>query len=111
MFCKTCGSLLVLQKTPYGKWLHCPNNHSQPKLQEFNQQEHLLNTKNNQPAKRIAVSDGKNILAVHQHVCKKCGYGLAELIEISCSYTDEDNIYQYKCGKCGAVEQQEGKVK
>jgi ribosomal protein S27AE len=52
-----------------------------------------------------------NYLAVHKHQCKKCGYDRAELIEMSCNYTDEDNIYQMKCGRCGYVEQLEGKVK
>lgn len=88
--------------------MSCSHGHPQPKL---NQEEQILITKNLQPTKRIEVSDGKNILAVHNHICKKCGYELAELLEISCSYTDEDNIYQYKCGKCGHVEQMEGKVK
>ena len=68
MFCKTCGSLLVPKKTSYGKWMTCPQGHSQP---ELNQEEKIITFKNLNPAKKIEVSDGKNILAVHDHKCKK----------------------------------------
>ncbi|HLC71132.1 MAG TPA: hypothetical protein VJI32_03940 [Candidatus Nanoarchaeia archaeon] len=108
MFCKTCGSLLVPEKNLYGAWMKCPNNHPQPTL---NQEENILTLKNENPGKRIEVMDEKNILAVHDHICRKCGYDKAELIEMSCSYSDEDNVYRFKCGKCGCVEQLEGKVK
>lgn len=108
MFCKTCGSLLVPQKTEYGSWMSCPKGHLQP---ELNQERTILNLKNPTPAAPIRVASDENILAVYDHVCKKCGYDKAQLIEISCSYSDEDNIYRFKCGKCGFTEQMEGKVK
>lgn len=107
MFCKTCGSLLVPKNTPYGKWLSCPRGHMQP---ELNQSEVVTVSEKIEPTKRIEVVDDKNVLAVYNHKCKKCGHDKAELIEISCSYTDEDNIYRMKCGRCGFVEQLEGKV-
>lgn len=108
MFCKTCGSLLVPEKNLYASWMKCSQGHAQPTL---NQEENTLKLKNEIRGKRVEVMDGKNILAVHDHLCKKCGYDQAELIEMSCSYSDEDNVYRYKCGKCGCVEQMEGKVK
>lgn len=108
MFCKTCGGLLVPKKTPYGKWMSCPKGHTQPKL---NQENVIIKEENVKQGEMIEVNDGKNILAVHNHPCKKCGHDKAELIERSCAYSDEDNIYQMKCGECGFVEQLEGKVK
>jgi len=108
MFCKTCGSILKPQHTSYGKWLSCPDGHTQEELQNKTQ---TINTKNNTPGQSIEVSDGINILAVHEHTCKRCGYNKAELIEMLASYSDEDNTYRMKCGKCGYVEQLEGKVK
>ncbi len=108
MFCKTCGSLLVSEKNPYGQWMKCPSGHTQPTL---NREEKILRLKNEIPGKLVEVLEEKNILAVHDHICQKCGHDKAELIEMSCSYSDEDNIYRYKCGKCGCVEQMEGKVK
>ena len=108
MFCKTCGSLLAPKNTSYGRWMSCPNGHPQPQL---NQEKKILVSKNLEQGKKIEVADDKNILAVYEHKCPKCGYDKAELIEISCSYSDEDNTYRMKCGKCGHVEQLEGKVR
>jgi len=107
MFCKTCGSLLVPKKTSYGKWMACPNGHTQP---ELNQENKTLKIKNQEEGKRLEVNQGENPLAVHDHTCPRCGHNKAELIEISANYSDEDNIYRMKCGKCGFVVQLEGKV-
>ena len=98
----------MLEKNEYGKWMKCPSGHQQPTLV---QSAETLNFKNLHPGKHIEVMDGKNILAVHDFVCKKCGFDKAELIEISANYSDEDNIMRMKCGKCGHVEQLEGKFK
>ncbi len=108
MFCKTCGTLLVLKKTHYGKWMGCPNGHMQP---ELNQEAKALVTQNIHQGKKIEVLSGENPLAVHSHKCKRCGHEKAELIEISPWYSDEDSIFRMKCGSCGYVEQLEGKVK
>jgi len=107
MFCKTCGTLLQPKKTEYGKWMACPRGHTQP---ELNKEENIVTLKN-KPVKRVQVSDGKNILAVHDHKCKKCGHDKAELIDIMPFYSDEDCVTRMKCGRCGKVEQLEGKVK
>jgi len=107
MFCKICGTLLVPKKTPYGQWLCCPEGHIQP---ELNQTVRLSEKGVEKEVKRMEILDGDNRLAVHDHKCLKCGHDKAELIERSCSYSDEDNIYQMKCGKCGYIEQLEGKV-
>jgi len=40
------------------------------------------------------------------HVCKKCDYGECEISDLGCAYSDESNIYLYKCKKCGFVERQ-----
>lgn len=107
MFCKICGSVLVPKKTEYGSWMSCPHGHLQP---ELNQDKKVVKLDEMNRSKKIEILEEKNHLAVHHHICKKCGYDQAELIEISCSYTDEDNIYRMKCGKCGFIEQLEGKV-
>jgi len=108
IFCTTCGSLLLPKTTPYGKWMSCPHGHTQ---QELNQQSNNITSKNNQQAKCIEVTDDINYLAVHDHICSKCGYNKAELIEISCSYSDEDNCYRMKCGRCKYIDTLEGKLK
>lgn len=107
MFCKSCGTLLVLEKNEFGRWMKCPNGHYQPELQQSSETISIRN----KPTRRIEVMDGKNHLAVYDFKCKKCGYGKSELIEIMPCYSDEDNTFRMKCGKCGHVEQLEGKVK
>ena len=108
MFCKTCGGLLVPKKTPYGKWMSCPDGHTQP---ELNQDSETSVEKNKSKIEEISVADDVNLLAVHDHKCKKCGYEKAEMQELGAFYSDEDCVVRMKCGKCGLVEQLEGKVK
>lgn len=43
-------------------------------------------------------------LAVHDHICPKCGHDKAQLIECGVWIGDEDNVIKYKCGKCGYVD-------
>ena len=108
MFCALCGTLLQLKKTEYGKWMACPHGHRQPELVQNSESLTELNTKR---AETISVADDINRLAVHDHICKRCGHDKAQLIEMLASYSDEDNTYRMKCGKCGYVEQLEGKVR
>ena len=84
----------------------CTEGHAQPKLV---QEAITITTKNQQPGLEIKVADEKNILAVHHHLCRKCSYDQAELIEIAPFYSDEDPIMKLKCGRCRAVEIEEGK--
>ncbi len=107
MFCATCGRMLLPKKTSYGSWMSCPSGHTQPELR---QDAPVSWEKNRQKIEQITVADGKNILAVHDHLCKKCGYGKAEMLEIGAFYSDEDLVVKMKCGKCGCVEQLEGKT-
>lgn len=43
-------------------------------------------------------------LAVYHHICPKCGYDKAQLIEQGIWIADEDQVLKYKCGKCGYVD-------
>ena len=108
MFCASCGTLLRPEKTPYGKWMRCPDGHPQPELQTSGD---TVISGNVEKGSRVLVGDGVNRLAVHDHPCKKCGHGKAELIEIAPFYSDEDYVLRMKCGKCGKTEQLDGKVK
>ncbi len=108
MFCKTCGTILLPKKTKYGQWMACPRGHPQPKL---NQETNLTTEKNVRQTSEIGVNDGVNILAVHDHKCPRCQHDKAELLERGPAYSDEDGIYQMRCGKCNFIVQLEGKVK
>lgn len=107
MYCKTCGTILQPRKTEYGTWMSCPNGHSQPELVQSSEP---ITFKNNQQGTVITVHDGKNMLAVHNHTCKKCGHDKCELIEVQPFYSDEDQFLRMKCGKCGYTEKLEGKL-
>mgnify|MGYP002640429485 CR=1 FL=1 len=107
MFCKTCGTILQPKTTGFGKWMACPNGHAQPEMQTSSE---TVVTKNKNQDKRITVGDEVNPLAVHNHICEKCGHDKAELIDIQPFYSDEDSVYRMKCGKCGLVKQLEGKI-
>ena len=88
--------------------MSCPKGHSQPKMVEkgYDSEE-----KNKNVGSKLEVSDGINHLAVYDYLCKKCGHGKAEMLEIGAFYSDEDNVVKMKCGKCGFVERLEGKIK
>ena len=107
MFCKSCGTLLQPLKTEFGKWMACPNGHPQPEVVRSSES---LVSKNLEQANKISVHDGKNMLAVHDHVCKKCGYNKCELIEVQPFYSDEDQFLRMKCGECGYTEKLDGKL-
>jgi DNA-directed RNA polymerase subunit M/transcription elongation factor TFIIS len=53
---------------------------------------------------QIAIHDGKNIFAIHEHDCPKCHHDKAQMIELGVWYNDEDMDIMYKCGKCGFCE-------
>jgi len=40
------------------------------------------------------------------HVCKKCGHTQCDIHDLGAPYSDESNIYLFKCKKCGYVERQ-----
>ena len=40
------------------------------------------------------------------HTCKKCGHSESEVHDLGAQYSDESNIYLFKCMKCGFVERQ-----
>ncbi len=84
----------------------CPNGHPQPEMQTSSE---TITTKN-KPEEKVTMGTEINPLAVHHHICKRCGYDKAELIDIQPFYSDEDSVYRMKCGKCGLVEQLEGKI-
>ncbi|MFH1585254.1 MAG: hypothetical protein ABIB79_00620 [archaeon] len=63
----------------------------------------LVSTEKIKAKERIGggVVDEENILATYNHICKKCGYTKAQILDLGISYSDEDNLILLKCGKCG----------
>lgn len=106
MFCSTCSTMLRPEKTPYGKWMRCPNDHPQPESKRRPKDTTIIN---HQQTHRIRVSDGINHLAVHDHSCSKCNHDKAEMLEIAPMYSDEDPLVKMRCGKCNHVDILDGK--
>ena len=104
-FCTKCGKIIVF-KSPnlQGKKAEC----SCGNIFVVNEEDFVLKEKTNNKA--IEVADDKNLLAVHKHVCRRCGHDKAQLIEIGAMYGDEEDIVRYKCGRCGHVEQLAAKI-
>ncbi|MCF7910391.1 hypothetical protein K9L16_01820 [Candidatus Pacearchaeota archaeon] len=47
------------------------------------------------------VASEENKFATYEHVCKRCGHDKVQVIDLGVSYSDEDTLYFFKCGKCG----------
>ena len=57
---------------------------------------------------RKGVLEDVNPLASYPHVCKKCGYDKAQIISKGIKISDEDELMEYVCGRCGLHERVEG---
>lgn len=40
------------------------------------------------------------------HTCQKCGHTQSDVHDLGAPYSDESNVYLFKCKKCGYVERQ-----
>jgi DNA-directed RNA polymerase subunit M/transcription elongation factor TFIIS len=52
------------------------------------------------------VAEEKETTKGFPNKCKKCGYKYSNVIDLGASYSDEANIYLFKCKKCGNVERE-----
>lgn len=105
-FCDKCGKIMKVQEhKDSGKIvLQCHCGFEKP----FNSAEHnISSTENIPPAPEVGKGavDSKNELAGFPHLCKKCGYDLAQVIDLGVWFSDEAGVIRYKCGKCGFTEQ------
>ncbi|MBR9702068.1 hypothetical protein GOV13_04045 [Candidatus Pacearchaeota archaeon] len=69
----------------------------------IDEKDHVITSeKMKKPEKRGKGSvEDKDVFATYEHVCEKCGYDKAEVIDMGIFYSDEDNLILLKCGKCG----------
>jgi DNA-directed RNA polymerase subunit M/transcription elongation factor TFIIS len=49
------------------------------------------------------VLEKENDMQGFPHKCSKCGGEEADVFDLGASYSDESNIYLFKCRKCGYV--------
>jgi len=95
-FCKNCNEIMkIIGK---GKF-KCPKCNS-VKEGELLSTEKLLKKQK----RKKGVVDDQNLFANFDHICKKCGYDKAQVIERNPYISDEDSLSYVRCGKCGWTE-------
>jgi DNA-directed RNA polymerase subunit M/transcription elongation factor TFIIS len=105
-FCKKCGGPLRSQKIDEAlSYLFCDKCHDFELLKEGKKVDFVVREKM-EASEKIGggVSKDENKMATYDNICEKCGYDKAEVIDLGQFYSDEDNMYLMKCGKCGWAE-------
>lgn len=95
-FCKNCKEIMKIMGE--GKF-ECPNCKS-VEIGEISSTEKIIKKQK----RKQGVVDDANLFATFDHVCKKCGYDKAQVIERAPYISDEDSLSYLKCGKCGWTE-------
>jgi DNA-directed RNA polymerase subunit M/transcription elongation factor TFIIS len=105
-FCKNCGCVFRVQKIDNNKsYLFCDKCQSFELVKTENSSGMVSNEKIEKQEERGAgISKDENEFANYNHICKKCGYNKAQIIDMGIFYSDEDNLILLKCGKCGFCE-------
>jgi DNA-directed RNA polymerase subunit M/transcription elongation factor TFIIS len=96
IFCKECGRILSLKK----EVMFCVCGEPKPEMNEISFKEKIKTSEFGNGS-----VDDENVFATFPHICKKCGYDKAEIIDLGIWYSDEAGVIRYKCGKCKYVEQ------
>ena len=98
-FCKKCKTLLSPQKKEGEVFLKCFRC-------GFELKADLSSRENISKKEKIEneVVDEENTFATYAHKCSKCGHVGAEINDLGVQYSDEDNLFLVKCGKCGHSE-------
>lgn len=95
-FCKNCKEIMKITKQ--GKF-ECTNCNSIEEGEISSTEKIIKKQKREQ-----GVVDDKNLFADFDHICKKCGYNKAQVIERNPYVSDEDSLSYIRCGKCGWTE-------
>lgn len=100
-FCDRCGKMLSVQTDGEGMVGVCTCGFAKELEKTFSFSE-----------KSVFIEKGEGVFENEEekegfpHLCGKCGNGEAEVFDLGASYSDESNIYLFKCKKCGHVERQ-----
>ena len=98
-FCQFCQGMMRLEN---GKFeCSCGNF-------EYARKTHTIE-RNANPATPVQVLESEiNPLAVYDHACSACGFGKAQLVSKGIFVSDEDEMTEFICGKCGHHDPEEG---
>ena len=52
------------------------------------------------------IAEQEKSLKGFPHICSKCSFEEAEIVDLGAFYGDESNVYLFKCKSCGFTERQ-----
>ena len=99
-FCESCGSILKPEKGRVS--VICSCNH----IQMLDKKETSEQFKE-KPSIEV-LHDGINPMASFDHKCKRCGFEKAQLVSKGIWISDESEVTEFACGKCGYHERAGG---
>lgn len=97
-FCKRCGKLLKIKENK----AECNCGFSKASDSKVSSTEKIRKSKKR--GKGIAKKERTR--KGFPHECKKCGHQYSEVTDLGAPYSDEANVYLFKCNKCGYVERE-----
>lgn len=101
IFCDKCGKMLDI-KLQGDKQIGICKCGCIKEIQSFNFTDRIY--KPEEKAKGIL--DNKESSKGFPHICDKCGHTEAYIHDLGASYSDESNVYLFKCKECGYVKRQ-----
>ena len=104
-FCDDCGKIMVVKKN--GSLATASCDCGRAKLLVSGVISRSKTEKKPEVSREVA--DEKNSApseGVFPHVCSKCGHGEGYLKDLGASFSDESNVYLFKCSKCGYTDRQ-----
>jgi len=97
-FCPDCGRVLTINSREFRMIGSCRCGFFKEVERGFLPPEKMIYSEKGQ-----GVLENKEEEGGFPHVCEKCGNGGADVFDLGASYSDESNIYLFKCKKCGHV--------
>lgn len=101
IFCDECGKILKIRNAGGLKLGICECGFVKEIHHGVTSSEKI--TRKEKIGEGVAVEDKEKGFT---NVCKKCGYNKCDVYDLGASYSDESDIYLFKCKKCGHVVRQ-----
>lgn len=100
-FCPKCGKILQIVEKPRENIGLCSCGYIKLNLDLGSNEKVKEN-----PLLGQGVVKENNDLEGFPHDCPKCGHNMADVTDLGAPYSDESNIYLFKCKKCKYVYRQ-----
>jgi len=100
-FCPKCGKPLHVKSEQDKKIAECSCGFTKIIGSDL-----VFSTKNKKVTLGKGVISREEDLDGFPHICEKCGHPFSEVHDLGAPYSDESNIYLFKCKKCGHVSRQ-----